>query len=87
MNFKKYSSTGLFFGFVHLAFAIWIYAGQPYDGLWGYVFLAIPDLPVAVVVFIIQSVISFDNAWPLFFIFGTIWWYFVGAWFKKYVIR
>lgn len=78
---------GFSFSVLHLIFAFWLYAGQPHEGLYWHTFLGIPDFPVAIIYMIAYRFFDIDLGWIPMVIFGTIWWYFLGVWFKKYVIR
>jgi hypothetical protein len=49
----RISALGIFLAAVHLALALWVYS-QHYEGSWGYIFFALPDLPVVLLVGIIS---------------------------------
>lgn len=74
----RLSWTGIAFGLIHLALAIWGSVRHD-EGSWGYSFFVIPDLPVVLIIAMLNRVFILETAWPLLIVLGTLWWYVLGA--------
>jgi len=79
----RISVLGVLLGFAHLALALWIYS-QHYEGSWGYVPMVAVDFPVSLLFAAISRIFELDSAWPLFFVFGSVWWYLIGLWLTRF---
>lgn len=80
----RVSTLGAFLGCVHLAFALWIYS-QHYEGGWGYFPVAVTDFPVTLVLAVVTRSIELSSWWMSYFVFGSLWWYLVGAWLARFI--
>jgi hypothetical protein len=78
------SRLGATLAAAHLLCVILVYA-QHYEGSWGYVLFALPDLPVMLVLGLINKlvVVAPTVSWILIGVFGTIWWYMLGIWVSR----
>jgi hypothetical protein len=74
----RISALGIFFCVSHLVFALWVYS-QHYEGSWGYVLMAVVDFPVMLPLAVINHFFRLSLGWPLIFILGSFWWYFLGV--------
>ena len=79
----RISVLGVLLGFAHLALALWIYS-QRYEGSWGYVPMVAVDFPVSLLFAATSRIFELDSAWPLFFVFGSVWWYLIGLWLTRF---
>lgn len=75
---KGLNRTGFALGLIHLALAIWGSTRHD-EGSWGYILFVVPDLPVVLVITLLNRLFSFETAWPLLIVLGTLWWYLVGT--------
>lgn len=71
------SGLGVALSLIHLGLVILV-ANRDYEGSWGYVFFVLPDLPVVLIIVVLDRLLGLDTAWPLLATLGTVWWYFIG---------
>lgn len=76
------SALGTLLSCAHLILALFVYS-QDYEGSWGYLPMVSVDFPISVLLAIISNYFELNSAWPLFFIFGSAWWYFIGLWLPR----
>ncbi|WP_206744499.1 hypothetical protein [Rhodoferax antarcticus] len=76
---KRYSHLPLpvLLALAHALAVLLVYM-EHYEGSWGGIFFAIPDLPVIVLLGFCKSFLSFEGYWLVLAIFGSLWWYFLG---------
>jgi hypothetical protein len=74
---KKLCIPAALIAALHLAIALSIYSKQ-YEGSWGLFLLMIPDFPVFLAAILFKDWLSYETAWMLFIVVGSIWWYGVG---------
>ena len=79
------SPIGALLALIHFALAV-LASTQQYEGSWGYVFFAIPDLPIMLLIGGINHLLNLNSAWPLVIIFGSLWWYFLG-WLFEWALK
>jgi hypothetical protein len=85
---RLFSVYGLVFAALHFGILCWLYIHQPTEqNNMQFVPLVIPDLPATLLVYCLNYLFGINFAWPVFFAVGTLWWYFLGVLFKRYVIR
>lgn len=63
----------------HLFIASMVYS-QQYEGSWGFIFLAIPDLPVFLGALLFEQLLSYQGMWYVVIGFGSAWWFLIGWW-------
>ena len=82
------SSLGVIFAGMHLLCAVLVYA-QQYEGSWGYVLFAFPDLPVMLVLILFNKLMLIGSVinWVAIGVFGTIWWYLLGVWLSRVFVK
>lgn len=71
----------MLFAIAHIASVLVVF-GQHYEGSWGYVLFAIPDLPVMLALVLVNMLVpmSLIASWLFIGVFGSIWWYLIGVW-------
>ena len=82
----RLSAVGISLALIHFVIAVWA-ACLHYEGSWGYVPFALPDLPVSLLAIALSLVFDLPTGWPLIIIFGSLWWYFLGWGIQKLFAR
>lgn len=67
---------------IHFLCAVLMYA-QHYEGSWGYVPFVFLDLPVEVILLMLNRLFGLTTGWLPTIVFGTMWWYLVGVWLSR----
>lgn len=75
------SRLGAILAAAHLLCVALVYS-QHYEGSWGYVLFAIPDLPITAALILVNKLMPLGptSTWIALGVFGSMWWYLVGVW-------